>query len=55
MKPSQMYRAALIATMTLVLLSGIDMKGFAQVNSPQGARNIVLVHGRCLIREKWRR
>jgi pimeloyl-ACP methyl ester carboxylesterase len=45
MKMSQMYRGALIATTMLVLLSGVDMKGFAQANSPQGTRNIVLVHG----------
>jgi pimeloyl-ACP methyl ester carboxylesterase len=45
MKLSQIYRTALIATMALVLSSGLDIRGFAQVNSPQGARNIVLVHG----------
>jgi pimeloyl-ACP methyl ester carboxylesterase len=45
MKLSQMYRTALIATMMLILLSGPDMRGFAQSNSPQGVRNIVLVHG----------
>jgi len=45
MKLSQMYRSALIATMMLVLSTGLDMSGFAQVNSAQGARNIVLVHG----------
>ncbi len=45
MKFSQMYRIALIATMMLVLSSGLGMKGFAQATSPQGARNIVLVHG----------
>src|SRR6202050_1278374 len=45
MKLSQMYRSVLIATMMLTLSSGRDMRGFAQANSPQGARNIVLVHG----------
>ena len=45
MKLSQMYRSALIASLMLVLSSGLDMSGFAQVNSAQGARNIVLVHG----------
>ena len=45
MKLSQMYRTALIATMLLILSSGLDMRGFAQANSPQGAKNIVLVHG----------
>jgi pimeloyl-ACP methyl ester carboxylesterase len=45
MKLSQMYRSVLIATMMLILLSGFGMRGFAQANSPQGVRNIVLVHG----------
>src|SRR5271170_1317171 len=45
MKLSQMYRTALIATTMLILSSGLDMRGFAQTNPPQGAKNIVLVHG----------
>jgi pimeloyl-ACP methyl ester carboxylesterase len=45
MKITQMYRAALIATIMLILSSGLVMRGFAQANSPQGIRNIVLVHG----------
>jgi pimeloyl-ACP methyl ester carboxylesterase len=45
MKLSQMYRAALVATAMLILSSGLHMRGFAQTNSPQGAKNIVLVHG----------
>ncbi len=45
MKLSPMYRTALMATVMLILPSGLDMTGFAQVNSAQGARNIVLVHG----------
>src|SRR5271154_6333542 len=45
MNISQMYRTTLIATMMLILSSGLGMRGFAQANSPQGARNIVLVHG----------
>ena len=45
MKLSQMYRIALITTMTLILSSGVNPRGFAQTNSPQRARNIVLVHG----------
>src|ERR1700677_624121 len=45
MKLSQMYRTALILTTILILSSGLDMRGFAQANSPQGTRNIVLVHG----------
>jgi len=45
MKLSQMYRAALIATTMLTLSSGLDVRAFAQTNSPQRAKNIVLVHG----------
>ena len=45
MKLSQMYRTALIATLMLVLPFGLDMSGFAQTNTPQGIKNIVLVHG----------
>jgi pimeloyl-ACP methyl ester carboxylesterase len=45
MKLSQMYRTALMASMILMLSSGIDLRGFAQANSPQGVKNIVLVHG----------
>jgi pimeloyl-ACP methyl ester carboxylesterase len=45
MKVAQMYRTALIATMMLIVSSGLGMRGFAQANSPQGIRNIVLVHG----------
>jgi hypothetical protein len=45
MKLSQMHRAALIATTMLILLSGLEMRGFAQTNFPQGVKNIVLVHG----------
>jgi hypothetical protein len=45
MKLSQMYRAALIATTILILSSGLGMRGFAQTNSPQAVKNIVLVHG----------
>jgi len=45
MKLSQMHRTALIATMMLMLSSGVGTRGFAQANSSQGVRNIVLVHG----------
>src|SRR6202789_1551993 len=45
MKISQMYRSILIATVVLSLSSGLNMKGFAQASSPQGVKNIVLVHG----------
>ena len=45
MKLSQMYRTALVATTILILSPGLDMRGFAQTNSPRGTKNIVLVHG----------
>jgi len=45
MELSQMYRTVLIATMMLILPSGLDMRAFAQTNSAQGAKSIVLVHG----------
>ena len=45
MKLSQMYRAVLTTAMMLIVSSGLAMRGFAQANSPQGTRNIVLVHG----------
>ena len=45
MKLLQMYRTALVATMSVALSSGLNIRGFAQASSPQGARNIVLVHG----------
>jgi pimeloyl-ACP methyl ester carboxylesterase len=45
MKLSQVFRTALTATMVVILSSEVGLKGFAQTNSPQGVRNIVLVHG----------
>ena len=45
MKLSQMFRTALIATTMLILSSGLDMRAFAQTDSPQATKNIVLVHG----------
>ena len=45
MKLSKMGRTVLIASMMLVVSSGLDMRGFAQPSSPQGVKNIVLVHG----------
>jgi pimeloyl-ACP methyl ester carboxylesterase len=45
MKLSPMYRTALIATTLLILSPGLDMRAFAQTSSPQGTKNIVLVHG----------
>jgi hypothetical protein len=38
MKLSQMCRNALIATMIMILSSRLDTRGFAQANSPQGAK-----------------
>jgi hypothetical protein len=56
-----MHRTVLMATVIRMVSSGLDIRGFAQANSPQRARNIVLVHGGaryrqiiwpcCLIRE----
>jgi pimeloyl-ACP methyl ester carboxylesterase len=45
MKLSQISRTALILTTMLIFSSGLDMRGFAEANSPQGTKNIVLVHG----------
>jgi pimeloyl-ACP methyl ester carboxylesterase len=45
MKLWQVYRTALITTAMLILSSGVDMRALAQTNSPQGVKNIVLVHG----------
>ena len=45
MKRSQIYRSGLITITTLILLFALNMRGFAQTNSPQGVKNIVLVHG----------
>ena len=42
MKLSQRVRTALIVTIVPMVSSGLDMGGFAQPNSPRGARNIVL-------------
>jgi pimeloyl-ACP methyl ester carboxylesterase len=45
MKLSQMRATGLIAAMVLMVWFGLDARGFAQTTSPQGVRNIVLVHG----------
>jgi pimeloyl-ACP methyl ester carboxylesterase len=45
MKLSQLYRTCLISTVMLILSSELGITGFAQANSPQGAKNVVLVHG----------
>src|SRR5580658_4482017 len=45
MKLWQVHRTALIAIAMLMLSSQADMGVFAQANSPQEVKNIVLVHG----------
>jgi pimeloyl-ACP methyl ester carboxylesterase len=40
-----MYKTAFVAATMLIPSSGLEMRGFAQANSPQGVKNIVLVHG----------
>src|ERR1700678_1414727 len=45
MKLWQTHRTVLIAIMMLILSSGLGVRGFAQTNPLQGAKNIVLVHG----------
>ena len=45
MKLWQVHRTALIAIAMLTLSSGVDIGLFAQANSPQEVKNIVLVHG----------
>jgi pimeloyl-ACP methyl ester carboxylesterase len=45
MKVSQIYRSGLITITTLILLFALTMRGSAQTASPQGVKNIVLVHG----------
>ena len=38
--------SGVIATFTMLIVSsGLDTRGFAQTNLPQGIKNIVLVHG----------
>lgn len=45
MKLSKMRRSALIAITVFSLSIGLNTGAFAQTSSPQGTRNIVLVHG----------
>jgi pimeloyl-ACP methyl ester carboxylesterase len=47
MKVSRIHRTALAAVMVIlaVLSSQLNLRGIAQANSQQGAKNIVLVHG----------
>ena len=45
MRISRLHRTVLLAAVIVVVASGLGMRGFAQTISPQGAKNIVLVHG----------
>ncbi len=45
MKLSPISRTAVALTTALILPSGLELRGLAQTSSPQGAKNIVLVHG----------
>jgi len=45
MQLSRVYRTALVAIVTLIMPTGLEMRGFGQANSPQVVKNIVMVHG----------
>jgi len=45
MKVSQAYRIALIAVAGFLLTAMFHRGAIAQTKSPQGVRNIVIVHG----------
>jgi pimeloyl-ACP methyl ester carboxylesterase len=53
MKLWHMHQRALIAAMTFSLLAGPGLGAVAQPNSPQGARNVVLVHGAWADGSSW--
>jgi pimeloyl-ACP methyl ester carboxylesterase len=50
---SQTYRAALNAMAGLLLTAVFHTGAFAQANSPQGIRNIVIVHGAWADGSSW--
>jgi pimeloyl-ACP methyl ester carboxylesterase len=50
---SQTYRTALIAIAGFLLTALFHMKAVAQANSPQGVRNIVIVHGAWADGSSW--
>src|SRR3989440_4787475 len=50
---SQMYRTALIAIAGLLLTAVFHTGAVAQANSPQGVRNIVIVHGAWADGSSW--
>ena len=53
MKVSQTYRIALIAIAGFLLAATFHTGSAAQVNSPQGVRNIVIVHGAWADGSSW--
>ena len=53
MKLTQVYRAALIAIPGFLLAALFQTGHAAQVNSPQGVRNIVIVHGAWADGSSW--
>ena len=53
MKVAQMYRPALIAIAGFLLTAVFHTGPVAQVNSPQGIRNIVIVHGAWADGSSW--
>ncbi len=48
-----MHQRALIAAMTFSLLAGLGLGAVAQSNSPQGTKNVVLVHGAWADGSSW--
>ena len=50
---SQTYRTALIAIAGFLLTAGFHTEAVAQANSPQGVRNIVIVHGAWADGSSW--
>jgi pimeloyl-ACP methyl ester carboxylesterase len=53
MKLSQTYRTALIAVAGFLLTTVFHAEAVAQANSPQGVRNIVIVHGAWADGSSW--
>ncbi len=53
MKLWHTHQRALIAAITFSLLAGLGLGAVAQKNSPQGARNVVLVHGAWADGSSW--
>jgi pimeloyl-ACP methyl ester carboxylesterase len=53
MTPSQTYRIVLIAIAGFLLTATFHTRAIAQANSPQGVRNIVIVHGAWADGSSW--